>query len=352
MLFNSLVYAIVVNYNSCYHTIECLESLFRIDYEDLKIVLVDNGSTDGSVDTICKWAEGLLDLYLTIENPMRVYSFPPVPKPIRYKTLDTQHTEIGDIDDSQLIIVSSKDNLGFAGANNIGIKIALSNSNCRFVWFVNNDTVHKRDALSQLVRCATSSNKGRRSIGMWGSKLLYYQQPERLNSAGGRYFKWIGLSRQIGTMEIDQGQYDKGGLAIDYPMGASIFVSRSFIEDVGMMSEDYFLYYEELDWTLRGRKKGWTIRQCQESVVYHKEGATIGSSRRTGNKSPINDYYVYRNRIVFTRKNYPYCLLSVILASLAFMIVRIFKVNNLNLRAIVRGIVDGIRDVRGKVDYV
>jgi len=92
-----------------------------------------------------------------------------------------------------------------------------------------------------------------------------------------------------------------------------MFVSREFIEDVGFMFEDYFLYYEELDWILRGKRKGWQIGYCWDSVVYHKEGASIGSNIEGKKKSELADYYFFRNRIKFTKKFCPQFLITVYL---------------------------------------
>ncbi|HIP33256.1 MAG TPA: hypothetical protein EYG89_00650 [Bacteroidia bacterium] len=92
-----------------------------------------------------------------------------------------------------------------------------------------------------------------------------------------------------------------------------MLVSKGFIKEVGLMCEDYFLYFEELDWAIRGKKKGYQLGYCWESKVYHKEGGSIGSSSKGEEKSEIADYYGLRNRIVFTKKFYPKYLLSVYL---------------------------------------
>ncbi len=337
-----LVYVILVNFNGWHHTIECLESLFRQDYKDFRVIVIDNASTDGSVDMLRAWAEGRVDVYVDPSNPMRTSN---VCKPISYSYLGVQDTS--NLSDFNLVFIRSWHNVGFAGANNLGIRVAMSDYRCRYVWLLNNDTVVTQDALTLLVKQAEEFYMQGTRVGIIGSKLIYYHDPKRLNAIGGRYYKWIGLPRQVGMMEIDQGQYDKDKLKIDYIVGASMFVCRDFIVDVGPMYEDYFLYYEELDWVCRGKQKGWAIALCPDSVVYHKEGATIGSNKVKKERSSITDYYVFRNRVLFTRRFYPYCLVTVIFSSLVAILV---KVPKCNLKAMLKGLWDGLCNKRGAGD--
>ncbi len=355
MTYAPFVYIILVNYQGWQHTIECLEGLFRGSYENFAVIVVDNGSSDHSLENIQLWAEGRLDLLRNNTDRIDIHSYPPVSKPIKYIQLGAEQISplnLEKMKDHRLFIISSRTNLGFAGANNLAMRLALYNDKCKYLWLLNNDTVAEKDALRGLVKKAERANKTGLRYGLWGSKLLYYHHPERINAVGAKYYKWIGLSRQIGIMEIDRGQYDRYTSEIDYIVGASLFIDREFISQTGMMCEDYFLYYEELDWTLRGIQKGWAPALCPESLVYHKEGATIGSSKGRGTKSITTDYYAYRNRILFTLKFFPYCLFTVLIASIGGLLFRLLKGDIGNLKAIARGIIDGIRQVKGRVDYV
>ena len=113
---------------------------------------------------------------------------------------------------------------------------------------------------------------------------------------------------------------------MDYAVGASMLVTREFLSTVGLMSEEYFLYYEELDWALRA-KHGFVIGYARESLVYHKAGASIGSSNTTSRRSLMSDYYLMRNRLVITRKFFPQYLLSVRLFMLVEVLIRVLNGN-------------------------
>jgi GT2 family glycosyltransferase len=145
---------------------------------------------------------------------------------------------------------------------------------------------------------------------------MYYNAPNIFQSVGGIYNRRYASSSQLGMFEQDFGQYDNEEISnkIDFPVGASMFVSAAFIEDVGLMCEDFFLYFEEIDWVLRGRVKGWKIGYCWLSRIFHKEGATIGSSSNGKFNSELSDYYGMRNRMLITKKHFPSCLWSVYLS--------------------------------------
>jgi GT2 family glycosyltransferase len=166
---NPLVYVVVVNFNGWHHTIECLEGLYRQGYTHFKVIVIDNASMDGSVEMLRAWAEGRLDIYKDPHNPLRAYCIPPISKPLRYGNFMPQ--EPLKLSESGLALVVSKKNLGFAGANNLGISLALSDPLCRYIWLLNNDTVVSRDALTALVKKAEDSQRQDKMVGMIGSKL-------------------------------------------------------------------------------------------------------------------------------------------------------------------------------------
>lgn len=338
-----LVYIIVVNYNGWFDTITCLESVFKMRYKNYRVIVIDNGSDDDSVDNIKNWAEGRLSVYINKDNPLRHLSCTSLQKKIDLQTLSISELK-GGVKHKGLNIIILDENLGFAGANNLGIITALSDEQCKYIWLLNNDTVIPEDTLSALVDFAEVTNQEGR-VGIIGSKLLYYHEPNVINAVGGRYYKWIGKSQQIGINEFDKGQSYND---IDYIVGASMLVKKDFVLDTGLMSEDYFLYFEELDWAIRGHKRGWTIAQCNDSIVYHKEGSTIGSNKKHNTKTPVTDYYTHRNRILITKKFYYYCLPTVLVASVVSSILRFKRFGFSRVWLILRAIFDGLR---GKVGH-
>jgi GT2 family glycosyltransferase len=318
------VYIIILNYNGWRDTLECLESVLRSSYAPYQVIVIDNHSPDRSLDYIARWAEGHVDVWTEPANPLRQLSFPPVEKPLPYISYSRKEAEGGGDarleaathsrrPSSPLIFVQTGENLGYAGGNNVGIRYALAKADFDHIWILNNDTVVHRDALRNVVSKAEALGRERQKTGMVGSKLLYYDSPSSINGIGGSYNKWFSLPAQIGMLEEDEGQYDGEDVKIDYVMGSSVLVSREFLRDVGLLCEDYFLYYEEVDWAERGRRKAWGLSYSAQSRVYHKEGAATGVDKDPKKKSQFSDYYLLRNKIRLTKKFYRRYLWSVYL---------------------------------------
>lgn len=310
----SKVYIVVLNYNTWQDTIECLESVYKNYYDNYQVILVDNHSDNNSVEFLKMWAEGRLDIFLNDSNALKSKSFPPVKKPIAYKFYNENEInkdncvgEINEAGNPRLIIIESNANRGFASGNNIALKYALFRNDFEYIWLLNNDTVIDGDSLAELVETADRHIKNANKTGVIGSKILSYDKPKLIQGAGAKYNKWLGTAKYIGLNEKDLGQFDEESIIrkADYVVGASMFVSKDFVADTGLLCEDYFLYFEELDWILRGKKRGWNIGYCWKSKVYHKEGATIGSNADGKRRSELSDYYIFKSRIIFTKRFYP-----------------------------------------------
>ena len=306
---------LILNYNSWRDTLECLESVFRSDYPIETIVVCDNGSTDGSVERILDWVDGRVDVCLEKDHPLRELSHPPVPKPLPAKVLNRSEAEAGVAadpeGDARLVLIRNGDNLGFAGGNNVGLRYLLKRRGWDCVWMLNPDTAVRKDALRHLCEGLSRDAKA----GMCGSTLLYYSAPETVQALGGAtYNKWLALPRHIGagtaaTLPVDAEAVLR---RMSYVYGASMLVSRDFVETVGLLNEERFLYFEEIDWAIRGRDR-FRLAYAPESVVYHREGGSLGSGRT---KSWTSDYYFLRNRIRITRDFASYALPTVYLAIL------------------------------------
>jgi len=297
----SNVSIIIVNWNGYLDTIECLDSLLKLSYQDFSVVICDNGSTDGSVAMIKAWA---INRGLDVEQHDR--------ESVLNGTACRK---------AKLIIIDNKMNLGFAGGNNIGIRYAMSHDNNKYLWLLNNDTVADSKALSHLVERMEMQPH----VGMCGSTIRFYQNPERVQAFGGGYYlRWIGLPWHYKRFAKNQllPDHRRAEARMNYVEGASMFVSRTFVEKVGLMCEEYFLYFEEADWAMRG-KGLFQLAYEPESVVYHKVGASIGTSSNPLKKSYLCDYYSIRNRILFTKRYFAYALPSVYLFIFFELIMRL-----------------------------
>lgn len=291
-----LVAIVVLSFNNYLDTCECVESLNNIDYPNYKIFIVDNCSTDGS--------------------------------PQRLKDRFPDHC-----------FICNDRNSGFAGGNNIGIKLALG-IEADFVWIINNDTVVKRDALEKMVARANLDP----SIGIVASKIFYYCKPDMIHFAGGKIQKWKGSSRHIGMGEIDDGRFN-AAKEMDFATGASMLARADMIKEVGLMREDYFLYFEDTDWCLRAKEAGWKIVFEPEAHIWHKVNAT------TGNENPKIRYYVSRNRLICCKLHYKLFLPTVFVTGIKRFIISYF------VRFFLKGFSsDELKNlhmgIRGNIDFI
>jgi hypothetical protein len=306
------VYVLLVNWNGWADTIECLESVFRLDYPVYKVIVCDNDSSDDSIDKIVDWAEGRIGITSTGVDPKLVgLTYPPIEKPISYTVYDRTLAEKGGdrSHDPSLILIRTGGNLGFAGGNNVGLRYALARDDFAHVWLLNNDTVVDSRALAEMVERMDQAP----GAGMCGSTLAFYGQPERIQARGGGWYcKWIGLPWHIGQLGkvSDQVSTQYVEKRMNYVVGASMLVSREMLLKTGLMCEDYFLFFEEVDWALRC-KGLFKLGYASDSLVYHKLGKSIGTASNPARKSAVCDYYSIRNRLVFTRKFFPTALLTI-----------------------------------------
>lgn len=239
---------ILVNWNGKRDTIECLDSLALVDYPKFSRLIVDNGSTDGSVEAI------------------------------RAKHPD-------------LPILQTGENLGFAGANNVGIRWALSKP---FEWILllNNDTVVDPDFLNAFIRQTVATPEAK----ILGAKLLRYHDRNRIDHLGGKWNPNIVEFDSLHAGEPDGGQTSE---EVDYVCGAALLMHRSVPETIGFLEPRFFLFWEETDYCFRARRKGFVVRTAPEARVWHKV-----SSSFIGGK-PHTHYFWWRSRLLWLERNMP-----------------------------------------------
>lgn len=248
-----IVSIITINYNGLKDTCELIDSL-PLEDKSIEVIVVDNASKEDEASIISS----------------------------RYP---------------QVKVIRSEQNLGFAGGNNLGIKAALG----RYLFFINNDTILR--CKKEDVRCKmffqplTDRLESSPEIGMVCPKIRFAWENHPIQFAG-----YTPLSRytmrnhSIGFGETDRGQYDTAH-PTPYAHGAAMMVKREALEKVGLMPECYFLYYEELDWSMMFTRAGYSIWYEPACTIYHKE------SQATGQNSPLKTYYLTRNRLLFVKRN-------------------------------------------------
>ena len=190
----------------------------------------------------------------------------------------------------QVKVIRSQQNLGFAGGNNLGIKAARG----KYLFFINNDTIFKEFNIQALIDRLEFSPK----IAVVCPKIRFAWGSHPIQYAGYTPLSNITVRNQaIGFGEEDHGQYDTAH-PTPYAHGAAMLIKRKALEKVGLMPECYFLYYEELDWSMMFTRAGFEIWYDPACTVYHKE------SQATGQNSPLRTYYIVRNRLLLVKRNW------------------------------------------------
>jgi GT2 family glycosyltransferase len=282
---------VTLNWNNAPDTIACVESLRALDPAGLRIVICDNASRSDAVEALRAWGR-------TLPGGLPESSAPLPPAP--------QAGQAGP--PGAVVLVHTGGNLGYAGGMNVGIRHALGDPGVQFVWILNNDTVVAPDALGHLLARVSADER----IGICGSTLVYFDKRQQVQAFGGAaYLPWRARSMALGAFStVADIPQDPAATErrMAYVNGASMLVSRAFVERVGLMDESYFLYSEEHDWAHRGRRLGFRLGYAPASRVFHKHGATIGTSPSGG--SELSLFYLYRNKLLFAARHYPLLLVT------------------------------------------
>jgi len=312
---------IVLNWNGWRDTIECLESIQRITYPNYQIIVVDNGSTDDSIEKIKAWARG----EIPVES--KFFEYDPTTKPLQWIEYNRATVEAREFakkeaklselhSNRKLVLIQTEENLGYAGGNNVGIRYALM-TEVDYIMLLNNDTVVASDFLDFLLQTMECNPR----IGIAGPKIYHYHKPNIIQSVGGRIGLWTGRHRAIRYNQKDEGQNPDPEREVGYVSGACLMIRVETVRAIGLLDEEYFMYMEEVDWCFRAHQAGFKVVVVPESRIWHKEYAA-GRTGEEGRKTTDALYYEIRNNILFMRKHaQPYHWL----VYLPCLILRIFK---------------------------
>lgn len=339
------IYIVIVNWNGWKDTIECLESVFRLHHDNFTVIVCDNDSKDGSMERIIEWTKGAWT-GLSASPEMRCYTEPPVSKPISWVSLKASQSNDSQFaqDGASLMLIRSEKNLGFAGGNNLGLRYILKRDDHDFVWLLNNDTVVHPEALTELINRMKEDPR----IGICGSKLRFYSAPDVIQAyGGGTYNLRTARNRHIGEFNPVSVVEDRAKVEhqLGYVVGASMFISKDFLDAVGLMNEDYFLYYEEIDWATRAKGK-FLQGYAPGSIVFHKQGKSGGGKRLSHRNEAeeeflLSDFYSVRNQIRFSRTYYPQYL-PVVATTVAWRLLkRIVAGKRKRVWSVIRGVSAG-----------
>jgi GT2 family glycosyltransferase len=274
-------------------TIECLESLLKLDYPCFQIFVVDNGSHDGSAERIEEWGSRFGSDFCSVQAGNA--------EQLSFK--------------QSVILLKSGENLGYTGGNNLASRIALK-TQIQYIWYINNDTVQDSKALLALVETAQTSEKA----GMVCSKVFYFSKTDVIESMGATLIVPFGIFRHIGQGTKNY-TLSSRSLEIRYIYACSFLVDVKLIAEVGLLDERYFLIREESDWSIRARQKGWKLYVAPDSRVWHKVSMSVKK------RSELFFYYVTRNTLLFMREHHPVFLPFTVI-SMLFLVSGLIFIDN------------------------
>lgn len=292
------------SFNSADVILDCLESLLASEGVALSIVVADNASTDGTVRLIRDWAEGRTPYAPPADCP---FSFRPVP---RQGPLPLDGTALAGSPHSVLLVETGV-NGGFAAGVNRALASLSDIPRLDQFWILNPDSMVPPGTAAAFA--GAGGQEG--GFSLMGGRVAYFETPDQIQIDGGTLNCWTGVTgnRNLGAPTNGTPSVDPAGLA--FITGASMVASRAFYEAAGPMPEDYFLYYEEVDWALRRGKL--PLAYCAGGLVYHRAGTAIGSPTLGRPASPFSLYFKHRGRLRFMRRHYPTKVATALLYSAA-----------------------------------
>jgi GT2 family glycosyltransferase len=290
---------IIPNWNGREITAECIRSLLAMDSSRFEILIVDNGSTDGSVEILRK------------EFPV-------------------------------ITVLPQSRNLGFAGGCNVGICHALS-QDMDYLLLLNNDTFVAADFVREMLKVMQSDPR----IGAVCPKIYFVDRPRRLWYAGGDFSLWTGTPKHRGWKAIDTGQFDHLQ-EITQATGCAMLVRCRALLEVGLLDEQFWAYVEDLEWSVRFRQKGYRLAFAPKACMWHHDGATAVGTLGSGSQS-VRQFLSTRNMIFLARKHLnwwqvPSYALGFLINHIAFYTaLRLWRRDFKALFAIYKGLSQGLR---------
>ncbi len=328
------VYIVVLNYNNWTDTIACAKSILFSDYQNFQLIIVDNASTDNSVRHIKKWLDGDIEPWSPKSDLLRYLFIPPLKKRIDYDYYESiDFSDRSSLSSKRVILIRSDKNNGYGDGNNLGIRFAVEKEDYEYIWILNNDTLVKKETLKNLISCAQTKKE---NAGLFGTTLLFYDAPEKIQAFGGSFNYFLAVQKHnlsyqdFSPKKIEN--FDKKKL--DYIIGASMLMTKKYIQKAGLMPKEYFIYFEEIDIATRCKRNALELHICPEAIVYHKESASI--DKEDQKLSSFSDFYALRNRLVFTKKYFPYFLPSVYLGLLFSLMLRFKRGDKKGIKNILR----------------
>lgn len=291
---------VIVTFNSADVICDCLESLLTATGVQLSITVVDNASTDNTLQILKDWASGTPWVAST-DLP---FQLTPSPKPIVLDGI-SRHAGHG------IMLIETGINAGFAAGVNVGLAHLAADRGLERFWVLNPDSVTAPDTPAAFATAQTPDS----GFALMGGRVLYLDKPDTIQIDGGTLNSRTGVTGNLGLGGLHANTPAPNPDQLAFITGASMVASRRFYEMAGPMPEDYFLYYEEVDWALQ--RGTLPLIYCPNAIVYHRAGTAIGSPTLGRPASPFSLYFKHRGRLRFIRRHFPRSLPLAIGYSLA-----------------------------------
>jgi N-acetylglucosaminyl-diphospho-decaprenol L-rhamnosyltransferase len=333
---------IIVGFRNHEDVTDCVAALIELNViSPIEIFVCENGG--GSA--FARLVDALTASRGSCERAEDDSTFPSAPF-VTAATLRVKGTHSAS--DILVHVGGAKDNLGYAGGVNAWLRPLLQIPGWDGAWILNPDTEPDPRALAELIDYAK-----RQGRCMVGSRLTSPARPGIVHSRGLAWSKWRAsthsVDRDAAVEKVPSP--DEVDSRIDSPSGASLYVTRHCLEQIGLMDERYFLYCEDLDWGIRAKRVG-SIGYVHASVVPHKGGTTIGSSTVKRQQSPLSVYLEFRNRLIFVRAHFAMWLPWTILMSAAYVVRYLCLGSFQNAVASARGLCAGLLGSTGRPDNI
>ncbi|MGV0963884.1 MAG: glycosyltransferase family 2 protein [Polynucleobacter sp.] len=322
---------IIVNWNCWEDVARCINACGHLTNFTGSVIVVDNGSTDGSLQKLMRWVNQMEEVIPTSSDERIAPLELPSKNALTFIAMGNERELAIRIKEEGLhhrgiYFVDALINRGFGAGNNVGLRTSLQDPECKLFWCLNADAIPQPAALEALLLEANNIKEP----CVIGSVLLNYDQPQTIQTIGSSFSRF---SLKVGYQFVNQAvsilaQLPKT-ILVGYPIGASLALNRQFLTSLGLFDERYFLYYEEPDLVIRLPDSAFSFI-CTQSLVYHKGGQTTGGGNSVSDRGAQADYEFQRSRVILARKVGGLAILGCLLAAL-FSICRRLRRGRLDL---------------------
>jgi GT2 family glycosyltransferase len=294
---------ILVSYNTGDILIDCLESLLGAaqlpEGENLKVLLVDNASPKPMQPVIEAWAAGQTDWDSSNKPFTPRTPRSPVTVDARDFKADGYHTTLGTAADNTIGFLQAGDNGGFAAGVNHGLRTFEAMEDVDYFWILNSDAMIEDHTATRLMEATRAEIAAHGRVGILGGRTFFTHPPLMIQTDGGRIDMRTGrlLPATLGKTGRDVPGPRRED--VEYIPGCHMLVSRDYLKQAGLMPEEYFLFFEEIDWCMR--RGDLSLVFVPEAPIHHQNGSSIGSQTMTEGPSPVAAYWMFKNRLRFIR---------------------------------------------------